>query len=200
MPEEKRFSKNGTVLKIRLRIEMSGNKKLARDFFRRDVLMVAPELIGKILVVKTGNNSYRRFMITETEAYRGDGDEACHASKGRTARTEIMYNEGGKIYVYFVYGMYWMLNFVAGEKDDPQAALIRGIEGFSGPGRVTKELNIDRSYYGEDLTTSKRIWVEDAGIKPIVKTSPRIGINYAAEIWKNKPWRYFIYPQPPKGG
>jgi DNA-3-methyladenine glycosylase len=195
MPEVKRFSKNGTVLKTRSRIEMSDNKKLTQDFFRRDVLLVAPGLIGKILVVIPGENSFRRFMITETEAYRGDVDEACHASKGRTARTEVMYHEGGNIYVYFVYGMYWMLNFVAGEKDDPQAVLIRGIEGFSGPGRVTKALNINRSYYGEDLTTSKRIWVEDAGIKPVVKTSPRIGINYAGEIWKNKPWRYLIDPK-----
>lgn len=175
---------------------MSDKNKLERDFYRRDVLLVAPELIGKLLVVKTGNNSFKRYMITETEAYRGAADEACHASKGRTARTEIMYHEGGKIYVYFVYGMYWMLNFVAGEQNDPQAALIRGIEGFSGPGRVTKALNIDRSYYGEDLTASKRIWVEDAGIKPLFKTSPRIGIKYAGEIWKNKPWRYFCPPTP----
>ncbi len=177
---------------------MSENTRLERNFFRRDVLLVAPDLIGKMLVVGTGKNSFRRYMITETEAYRGDADEACHASKGRTARTEIMYDEGGKIYVYFVYGMYWMLNFVAGEKDDPQAALIRGIEGYNGPGRVTKVLNIDRSYYGEDLTISKRIWVEDAGVRPDIKTSPRIGINYAGDIWKNKPWRYFC-PQPPKG-
>jgi DNA-3-methyladenine glycosylase len=194
MPEGKTFSKNGTILKTRYRIEMSENSRLKRNFFTRDVLLVAPELIGKILVIRTGKSSFRKYMITETEAYCGDSDEACHASKGRTARTEIMYHEGGKIYVYFVYGMYWMLNFVAGEKNDPQAALIRGIEGYNGPGRVTKVLNINRSYYGEDLTTSKRIWVEDSGIIPEIKTSPRIGINYAGEIWKKKPWRYFIDP------
>ena len=192
MPEEKRFLKNGMILKTKSPIDVPVGVKLSRDFFIRDVLQVAPELIGKILVVCRENNSYGRFVITETEAYRGKEDEACHASKGRTPRTEVMYHEGGKIYVYFVYGMYWMLNFVAGEKDNPQAALIRGIEGFSGPGRVTKALNIDRSYYGEDLTNSKRIWVEDAGIKPVIKTGPRIGINYAGEIWKNKPWRYII--------
>ena len=169
--------------------------RLARDFFTRDVLLVAPELIGKTLVVRTGEKSRGRFMITETEAYRGSEDEACHAFRGRTARTEIMYHEGGKIYVYFVYGMYWMLNFVAGEKDDPQAALIRGIEGFNGPGRVTRALNIDRSYYGEDLVTSSRVWIEDTGIKPVIRTGPRIGINYAGDIWKNKPWRYYIYHQ-----
>jgi DNA-3-methyladenine glycosylase len=171
---------------------MAKGKKLSRDFFSHDVLSVAPELIGKTLVVKTGYNSFSRYMITETEAYRGSEDEACHASRGRTTRTEIMYHEGGKIYVYFVYGMYWMLNFVAGERNNPQATLIRGIEGFNGPGKVTRALNIDRSYYGEDLTTSKRIWVEDSGIRPKVKTSRRIGINYAGETWKNKLWRYYI--------
>ncbi|MCX6333069.1 MAG: DNA-3-methyladenine glycosylase [Bacteroidia bacterium] len=173
-------------------IEMAAGKRLNYNFFMRDVLKVAPELIGKILVIRTGKNAFRRYMITETEAYRGSEDEACHASKGRTARTEVMYHEGGKIYVYFVYGMYWMLNFVAGEKNDPQAALIRGIEGFIGPGRVTKALKIDKSYYDEDLTTSKRIWVEDTEIRPDIKTGPRIGINYAGDIWKNKPWRFFI--------
>jgi DNA-3-methyladenine glycosylase len=179
---------------------MKTGEKLSRDFFVRDVLFVAPELVGKILVIRTGKNTCKRFMITETEAYRGSEDEACHACKGRTARTEVMYHEGGTIYVYFVYGMYWMLNFVAGVKNDPQAALIRGIEGFNGPGKLTKALGIDRSYYGEDLTTSKRFWVEDTGIKPIIKTGPRIGINYAGDIWKNKPWRYLLCPKPPKGG
>jgi DNA-3-methyladenine glycosylase len=159
--------------------------------------MVAPDLIGKILVIKSSNNISERFMITETEASRGEEDEACHACRRRTRRTDVMYHEGGKIYVYFVYGMYWMLNFVAGTKDDPQAVLIRAIEGFKGPGKLTKALGIDRSYYGEDLTTSKRIWVEDTGIKPVIKTGPRIGINYAGDIWKNKPWRYILCPQTP---
>jgi DNA-3-methyladenine glycosylase len=188
----KKFSGNGMNLKTRSRTEMNKGEKLSRDFFIRDVLYVAPDLIGKFLVIRSSEDTIKRFMITETEAYRGFEDEACHASKGRTARTEVMYDEGGLIYVYFVYGMYWMLNFVAGEKNNPQAALIRGIEGFSGPGKLTKELMIDRSYYGEDLTTSERIWVEDKGFNPIIKTGPRIGINYAGEIWKTKPWRYYI--------
>jgi DNA-3-methyladenine glycosylase len=176
---------------------MKNGEKLSRDFFIRDVIYVAPDLIGKFLVIRTSEYTTKRFMITETEAYRGFEDEACHASKGRTARTEVMYDEGGRIYVYFVYGMYWMLNIVAGEKNNPQAALIRGIEGFRGPGKLTKELMIDRSYYGEDLTTSERIWVEDKGFNPIIKTGPRIGINYAGEIWKNKPWRYYFCSQTP---
>jgi DNA-3-methyladenine glycosylase len=197
MPEVKRFSKNGTILKTRSHTDPKAGEKLLRDFFTRDVLMVAPDLIGKILVIKSSNNISERFMITETEAYRGEEDEACHACRRRTRRTDVMYHEGGKIYVYFVYGMYWMLNFVAGTKDDPQAVLIRAIEGFKGPGKLTKALGIDRSYYGEDLTTSKRIWVEDTGIKPVIKTGPRIGINYAGDIWKNKPWRYILCPQTP---
>jgi DNA-3-methyladenine glycosylase len=171
---------------------MTDHHKLSHDFYIRDVLQVAPELIGKILVIRSEDNSIQRFMITETEAYRGAEDKACHACKGRTERTEVMYHEGGKIYVYFVYGMYWMLNFVAGGKNIPQAALIRGIEGFHGPGKLTKAICIDKSFYGEDLVTSNRIWVEDAGLKVTVKTSTRIGINYAGEKWKKKPWRYRI--------
>jgi DNA-3-methyladenine glycosylase len=133
-----------------------------------------------------------RFIISETEAYRGSDDKACHASRGLTPRTEIMYHEGGKLYVYFVYGMYWMLNIVTGKENNPQAVLIRGLENCSGPGRVTKLIGIDRTFYGEDLITSQRIWIEDSGITPIYKTAPRIGINYAGEPWKSKPWRYYL--------
>lgn len=171
---------------------MTQVKRLKRSFFTRDVLQVAPDLIGKILAIRSEKGDIRRYIITETEAYRGAEDRACHASKGKTARTEVMYREGGRIYVYFVYGMYWMLNFVAGGKNKPQAALIRGIDGFNGPGKLTKSLRIDGSFYGEDLTDSDRIWVEDNGFKPAIKTSPRVGINYAGDPWKNKPWRYYI--------
>jgi DNA-3-methyladenine glycosylase len=163
-----------------------------RGFFTRDVLEVAPELLGKILAVRSENDLIRRFIISETEAYRGSDDKACHASRGRTPRTEIMYHEGGKLYVYFVYGMYWMLNIVTGKENEPQAALIRGLENCTGPGRVAKLLRVDRTFYGEDLITSDRIWIEESGITPVYKTGSRIGISYAGEVWKNKPWRYFI--------
>jgi DNA-3-methyladenine glycosylase len=166
--------------------------RLSREFYIRDILSVAPGLIGKTLVIRSIDKKLHRYLITETEAYRGSEDKACHASKGRTARTDAMFREGGRIYVYLVYGMYWMLNFVAGEEGNPQAALIRGIEGFDGPGKVTRALGIDRSFYGEDLTTSGRIWVEDTGLKPAIKTGTRIGIDYAGENWKKKPWRYYI--------
>jgi DNA-3-methyladenine glycosylase len=165
---------------------------LDRGFFTRDVLKVAPDLIGKILIVTPGASPERGFMITEVEAYKGSSDKACHASKGRTARTEVMYDIGGKIYVYFVYGMYWMLNFVTGEIDEPQAVLIRGVEGISGPGRITRELLIDGSFYGEDLTSSEKIRVADSGIKPSYTTGPRIGIGYAGEPWISKHWRFLI--------
>lgn len=168
-----------------------GNK-LSKDFYRRDVLEVAYELPGKILVIGAGDGSHKRFRIAEVEAYRGTDDKACHAFKGRTRRTEIMYHEGGCLYMYLVYGMYWMLNIVTGEKNDPQAALIRGLDICSGPGKLTKYLGIDGSYYGEDLEISKRIWLEDDRTTPIVMTGKRIGIDYAGEYWKNRPWRYYV--------
>jgi DNA-3-methyladenine glycosylase len=171
---------------------MTGTNRLNRDFYIRDVLEVAPDLIGKELVIRLENNSYAKYFITETEAYRGAEDLACHACKGRTKRTEIMYHEGGKAYLYFVYGMYWMLNIVAGEENNPQATLIRGIEGFNGPGKLTRGLNINGSFYGEDLTISDRLWIEDTGKTYKYKTGPRIGIDYAGILWKDKPWRFYL--------
>jgi DNA-3-methyladenine glycosylase len=185
-------SGNGMSLKERYPTDMHRVKRLTRDFFVRDVLLVAPDLIGKTLAVRSKDDIISRFIINETEAYRGPEDKACHASKGRTTRTDVMYHEGGKIYVYFVYGMYWMLNFVTGARDDPQAVLIRGIEGFNGPGKLTRAIGTDGSFYGEDLTSSQRIWVEDTGFLPEYKTGPRIGISYAGDPWKDKPWRYYI--------
>lgn len=166
--------------------------RLKRDFFSRDVLEVAPELLGKNLVRKV-EGQIEKYLITEVEAYRGEKDLACHASKGRTPRTEIMYHNGGLVYVYLIYGMYWMLNIVTSVNEIPQAVLIRGIKGFNGPGKLTKKLQIDKSFYGEDLISSDRIWIEEnknlADIK--IKTTPRIGIDYSGE-WKDKPWRFII--------
>jgi DNA-3-methyladenine glycosylase len=171
---------------------MSPEQRLTREFYIRDVLEVAPGLICKYLAIRLAEGSLKRFIVTEVEAYRGREDKACHAFKGRTARTEIMFKEGGRLYVYLIYGMYWMLNIVTGQEDNPQAVLIRGVENMKGPGKVTKSLGINGSFYGEDLVYSDRIWVEESGIVPLIKTGPRIGIDYAGEYWKTRPWRYYL--------
>jgi len=190
---EKRYSGNGRNWKTRLLIElMIEGLRLSKDFYTRDVLEVAPDLPGKILVIKLAGGSFQRLKITEVEAYRGSEDKACHASKGRTSRTEIMFHEGGRLYIYLIYGMYWMLNIVTADKNIPQAVLIRGVYGFYGPGKLTKSLGIDKSFYGEDLVLSDRIWVEDTGIIESVKNGPRIGIDYAGEYWKSRLWRYYL--------
>lgn len=167
-------------------------ERLNRDFYVRDVLEVAPMLIGKILVVRQNDKSFTRLMINEVEAYRGNEDLACHASKGRTSRTEIMYHEGGHLYIYLIYGIHWMLNIVAGNENIPHAILVRGAGLYKGPGVLTKATGIDRSFYGEDLTSSERIWIEDEGLRPVYQTSTRIGIDYSGDYWKSRPWRYFI--------
>lgn len=169
------------------------NDRLPTDFFLVDVLEVAPALIGKLLVRRFEDGRIERYRITETEAYRGMEDLACHASKGRTPRTDVMFHQGGRVYVYLIYGMYWMLNLVTGHEGVPHAVLIRGIEGYSGPGLVGRALHLDRSFYGEDLATSSRIWVEDAEPLAEIKTSKRIGIKYAGEEWENKPWRFYLH-------
>ena len=168
------------------------NRRLPNSFFQRDVLEVAPELLGKILVRKSNNGIIEKFQITEVEAYSGNGDLACHASKGKTQRTEVMFREGGLVYVYLIYGMYWMLNIVTGKENDAAAVLIRGIEGISGPGRVGKALQLDKTFYGENLFNSNRIWIENAESIENYITTPRIGINYAGEPWVSKPWRFVL--------
>lgn len=169
--------------------------RISRSFFLSDAVTVARMLPG-IDIVMAADDGPARFMITETEAYFGENDKACHASKGRTRRTEVMYLDGGHLYVYFVYGMHWMLNIVTGPENHPQAVLIRGVSAISGPGRVTRGLGIDRSFNGEDLTTSTRIWLEDNGYKPAVSATPRVGIDYAGEPWVSKPWRFIITENP----
>jgi DNA-3-methyladenine glycosylase len=167
------------------------SRRLTTQFFLRDVLEVAPELIGKILVRRFEDGQIEHYRITETEAYRGVEDRACHASKGRTPRTEVMFLEGGTVYVYLIYGQYWLLNLVTGNDGDASAVLIRGMEGFSGPGRVGRELQLDRSFYGENLINSERIWIEDADPVSEIKTSKRVGIEYAGE-WAEKLWRFYL--------
>ena len=166
--------------------------RLSPDFFLRDVLDVAPELIGKLLVRQYEDGRIEKYRIIETEAYRGTEDLACHASKGRTPRTEVIFQEGGTVYVYLIYGMYWLLNLVTGNEGNPSAVLIRGIEGCSGPGRVGRKLQLNKSFYGENLFNSSRIWVEDAEPVAKIKTSRRIGIDYSGEEWAGKLWRFYV--------
>jgi DNA-3-methyladenine glycosylase len=187
------FLKGGMNSKAKFHTDnMTSGSRLSRTFFTRDVLEVAPELVGKTMVVRLPGGETGRFKITEVEAYRGPEDKACHASKGRTPRTEVMFHEGGKLYIYLIYGMYWMLNIVTGEKDNPQAVLIRGVENFKGPGVLTRSIGIDRSFAGEDVVSSEKIWIEEAEIVTDIKTGQRIGIDYAGDYWKTRPWRFYI--------
>jgi DNA-3-methyladenine glycosylase len=164
--------------------------RIEKPFFRRDVLELAPAFLGMQLVVAGSEREPVRYTISETEAYRGVEDLACHVSKGRTSRTEIMYSQGGVLYVYLIYGIHWMLNIVTGMPEEPQAVLIRGVEGISGPGRLTRALGIDKSFNAEDLTISERIWLEDSPGSIRFITTPRIGVDFAGPVWKEKPWRF----------
>ncbi len=165
--------------------------KLNEIFFQRDVLEVAPDLIGK-KIIRIINNQRYDSIITEVEAYRGEEDLACHASRGRTKRNEILYHEAGRIYVYLIYGLYWMLNIVTGKAGEPQAVLIRNLEQVNGPGRVGRSLQIDKTFYGESIFHSPRIWFENGITFPKISSAERIGIDYAGEYWKNKKWRFFV--------
>lgn len=159
-----------------------------RNFFTQDGYVLAQQLLGKYICRNIDGKIIRR-QITETECYLGTEDTACHAHKGKTNRTEIMWQSGGVCYVYLCYGIHNLLNFISGEKDHPQGVLIRGVKGYNGPGKLTKAFQIDRSFNGEDLLTSDRIWLETGDKLPFTAT-PRIGINYADEKDRNALWRF----------
>lgn len=165
---------------------------LPAGFFTRDVLDIAPEILGKTLVRTLPDGTEIRLPLTEVEIYRGLEDLACHASKGMTPRNQVMFGEGGYIYMYLVYGMHWMFNIVTGPSGSPEALLIRGAGDVYGPGKVTKLLQMDGSFYGESITGSPRIRIENA--PPVIHYSagPRVGIHYAGEPWISKPWRLTI--------
>ncbi len=166
--------------------------RLSKNFFSQDVLKVAPALLGMDLVRQFPDKTLNRYTILETEAYRGETDLACHASKGKTKRTCIMYEPGGCVYMYLIYGMYWMLNFVSGKLNEPQAVLIRGIKGFDGPGKLTRALTLNGSLNGADLEHGNQLWVENTNITPAYTAGPRIGVAYAGEEWAGKPWRFLV--------
>jgi len=191
--------------------------KLPREFYTRpNVLTVAQELLGKLLVVPTRDGTRVSGIIVETEAYRGPQDRASHAYGGRrTKRTETMYGIGGTAYVYFVYGMYNQFNVVTNVRDIPHAVLVRALEPVegieilrerrrihsdhqltNGPGKLCIALGIDRSLDRADLT-GNTVWLEQG--KPVprskIVSGPRIGIDYAEE-WIEKPWRFWIRDNP----
>ena len=183
-------------------------------WFSRPTCVVAADLIGKVLCRQLtdsdGQQKILRMRISETEAYIGEEDRACHTHAGtRTARTEIMYSQGGVFYVYLTYGIHHMLNLVSGPLESPEAVLIRA--GFltedserlideqllsndkqlhnpkqlAGPGKLTKYLQIDRTLYAKHITQASGVWIEDDGCQPPVSLRPRIGIDYAgvAKDW-----------------
>lgn len=160
-------------------------------FFRRDGLTVAPELVGKLISRQHGSEIIT-LRITETECYLGEEDTACHASKGRTPRTEMLYKSGGTIYVYLCYGIHSLMNIITGEAEQPQGVLIRACEGYEGPGKLTKALLVDRSFNGESILDNHRIWLSDDGYSPEIVRKKRVGIDYAAPRDRDALWRFAV--------
>ena len=163
--------------------------RLSYDFYHRPCLTVAEALLGKILVHRLPDGSELRLRICETEGYCGEQDTACHAHKGRTKRTEVLYADAGTVYVYLCYGIHWLLNIVTGDAEDPQAVLIRACVDAPGPGRLTKALQIDgKLNWGSIL--GEELWIEDDGFVCKVSTDKRVGIGYASQEDQDRLWRF----------
>ena len=165
--------------------------KLDYGFFHRPCLEVAENLVGKVLAHWLPDGTVLRLRISETEAYCGEEDTACHAHKGRTQRTEVMYMDAGTIYIYLCYGMHWMLNLVTGDAEDPQAVLIRACVEAAGPGKLTKALQITGSLNRGSILGDE-LWIEDDGFACDVITDKRVGIGYASREDQNRLWRFKI--------
>ena len=161
--------------------------RLSAEFFRRPCLEVARDLVGKVLVCGD-----KRLRISETEAYCGESDTACHAHKGRTKRTEVMYAEAGTIYVYLCYGMHWMLNIVTGEENEPEAVLIRACLEANGPGKLTKALGITGEFNWQHICRQEELYIEDDGFRCEIATDKRVGIGYASREDQDRLWRFKI--------
>lgn len=174
--------------------------RFAKPFYTRPALIVAKDLLGKN-IVRQWHSKKIIGKIVEVEVYYGLKDKGSHAFGGKiTDRNKIMYHEGGFVYLYLIYGMYWLFNITTGSHGHPEAILVRAVEpvsGFkdreaSGPGKFCKTFKLDKSFYGEDLTTSKRLWLEDNQEKIKIAKGPRIGIDYAGPYWAKKPWRFWV--------
>ena len=173
--------------------ETTKSRPLGRGFFARPALVVAKELLGKYLVRQQGSQQMAA-MINETEAYIGPHDLACHGSKGRTGRTEVMFGPAGHWYVYFIYGIHWMLNAVTDDVDHPAAVLIRGAGQWNGPAKLTKAMSIDKSFNTLSIDPQTQLWIEDRGIvipRRKIHRTPRIGVDYAG-AWAAKPYRFVV--------
>ena len=165
---------------------------LTKEYFSRPATQLAPDLLGKILCIRTKDGVIRA-RITETECYFGEQDTACHAHKGKTERTKPMYEQGGITYVYLCYGIHSMLNIVTGTEGHPEAVLIRGVDGAEGPGRATKYLKITTKDNFLPLDEKSRIWIEDDGKPaPDYDALPRVGIDYANKADRERKWRFVV--------
>lgn len=162
-------------------------KWLDYSFFHRHALDVAPDLVGKLLI-HDGN----MLRISETEAYCGEADTACHAHKGRTKRTEVLYAEAGTVYVYLCYGMHWLMNVITGDENDPQGVLIRACMEADGPGKLTKKLGITGAQNRDNIVTSPVLRIADDGFRCTIRTDKRVGIGYASQEDQDKPWRFIL--------
>ncbi|MEQ1654406.1 MAG: DNA-3-methyladenine glycosylase [Nitrospira sp.] len=170
-------------------------KILPRAYFSRPTVTVARSLVGKYLV-RAIEGRILAGRVVEVEAYVGPKDKACHASKGRTQRTDVMFGPAGIAYVYLIYGMYHCLNVVTEREEFPSAILIRAIELegelIDGPGRLCRALEIDRGLNRADLTEGESLWFEDRGVvlkRGELGSHARIGVDYAG-AWAQKPWRF----------
>lgn len=161
--------------------------RLPYEFYNRPCDAVARDLVGKVIV-----RGEKRLRISETEVYWGENDTACHAHKGKTRRTEVLWADAGTIYVYLCYGMHWMLNIVTGDAGDPQAVLIRACVEAPGPGRLTKKLGITGEYNRQSILDAVDLWIEDDGFRCCIEADTRVGIGYASQEDQARLWRFKI--------
>lgn len=163
---------------------------LPTEFFRRDALETAPDLVGKLLCRRLADGTVLSFRIMETEAYRGEEDGACHARFGLTPRTAPLYEAGGLTYVYLCYGVHHLFNIVTGPEGNPQSVFIRAMEKpFDGPAKWTRAAGITCRDTGL-LLPHPSLWIGDDGLRPALKILPRVGVDYAPEPWRSIPWRW----------